>query len=244
MKRVALVTGGSRGIGRACVERLAEDGWTVIFLFRSHTEEAEALTRSLLSRGLDVSWLRCDVGDGAALRDALAEVLLRWHRVDLLVNNAGIDWSGLLTDMTDGEWDRLFDVNLKAVFRCIRALVPGMVSRQSGCIVNIGSIWGEVGASCEAAYAASKSALHSLTRSLAKELGPSGIRVNCVSPGVIDTAMNARLTETDMAELAEETPLGRIGTPEQVAEAVAFLASERASFITGQVLGVNGGFGL
>lgn len=241
MRRVALVTGGSRGIGRACVERLARDGWTVVFLCRSHTDEAEALTGDLRGEGLDVSWRQCDVADGAALDRVLKEILALWRRVDLLVNNAGVDWSGLLTDMTDEEWDRVFDVNVKAAFRCVRALVPGMVNRGQGCIVNIGSMWGEVGASCEAAYSASKAALHGLTKALAKELGPSGIRVNCVSPGVIDTAMNARLSAQDMAELAEETPLGCIGTPAQTADAVAFLASERASFITGQILGVNGG---
>lgn len=242
MRKIALVTGGSRGIGRACVERLARDGWTVIFLCRQQTGLARELTQKLRDEGQDVSWLQCDVADGKALQAALDQIIRTWHRVDLLVNNAGVDWSGLLCDMTDEDWDRVFDVNVKAAFRCIRALSPGMISRQSGCIINIGSIWGDVGASCEAAYSASKAAVAGLTKALAKELGPSGIRVNCVSPGVIDTDMNARLTEEDLQELADETPLGVIGTAEQVADAVAYLASPAAAFITGQILGVNGGF--
>lgn len=242
MRQIALVTGGSRGIGKACVERLARDGWTVVFLYRNSRDHANRMTDVLRAEGLDVSCLQCDVGDGEALNQALQQVLATWKRVDLLVNNAGIDWSGLLCDMTDEDWDRLFDVNVKAVFRCVRALAPGMVSRQRGCIINIGSIWGEVGASCEAAYSAGKAAVMGLTKALAKELGPSGVRVNCVSPGVIDTDMNARLTTEDMEELAQETPLGCIGTAAQVADAVAWLASPGAAFVTGQILGVNGGF--
>lgn len=194
MRRIALVTGGSRGIGRAIVERLARDGWTVIFLCRRSLKQAEELTDQLRSEGCDVSWFSCDVGNGGALRDTLARILATWRHVDLLVNNAGVDWTGLLSDMKDEAWDELFDVNVKAAFRCIRALSPEMVSRQSGCIINISSIWGEVGASCEAAYSASKAALIGFTKALAKELGPSGIRVNCVSPGVIDTEMNAHLS--------------------------------------------------
>ena len=158
------------------------------------------------------------------------------------MNNAGVALIRLFTDTDETSWDRLFDVNVKGAYHCLQAVLPGMISRQEGAVVNISSMWGEVGASCEAAYAASKAALIGLTKALAKELGPSGIRVNCVTPGTIDTEMNAELDEETRAALAEETPLCRLGEAEDVAKAVLFLAGEQASFITGQVLGVSGGY--
>ena len=171
----------------------------------------------------------------------MAELLRRERHIDVLVNNAGIAWTGLLTDMTEWEWQQLFRVNVDGAFHLCRAVLPGMISRRAGSIVNISSIWGETGASCEAAYSATKAAIIGLTKALAKEAGPSGVRVNCITPGVIATEMNAALGEDALQALAEETPLGRIGTPEEVAAAVCFLAGEESSFITGQVLGVNGG---
>ena len=244
MRRIALVTGGSRGIGAAVVRTLAADGCSVVFCYVRAEETALALERTLRGEGLDVRAVRCDVGDPAAVRAMTAEILRTWRHIDILVNNAGVAWRGLLPEMTDGEWRALFAADVDGVFHCCREVLPGMISRGQGSIVNIASVWGEVGASCEAAYSAAKAAVIGLTRALAKEAGPSGVRVNCVSPGVIATEMNAALDEAAMAALREETPLGRIGTPEEVAAAVRFLAGEESAFITGQVLGVNGGFGL
>lgn len=242
MNRTVLISGGSRGIGEACVRRFAGQGDRVIFLYRSSGEKAEALVRELREKGQDVACLCCDVADPAAVRKTAEQILGQYHRVDVLVNNAGVAWLGLFTDMTDEELDRVLNTDLRGSMLLTRAILPGMVSQKNGCIVNIASMWGETGASCEVAYSAAKAGLIGFTKALAKEVGPSGIRVNCVSPGVIDTEMNRRsLTENDLAALAEETPLCRIGTPEETAAAVAWLASPEASFITGQVLGVNGG---
>ena len=162
--------------------------------------------------------------------------------VDVLINNAAVAYQGLITDTTDVIYDRLMDVNMKGAFNATKAVLPGMINRKDGVIINISSMWGEVGASCEVIYSASKAALLGFTKSLAKEVGPSGIRVNCISPGVVDTPMNSAHGERDMEELSNETPLERIGKPEEIAKATLFLASENASFITGQILGVNGGF--
>lgn len=241
MRRIVLVTGGSRGIGAACVKKFAREGWAVVFFYQKNEAAAQALVGELKSQGFDVAALRCDVADSAQVKAAVAEILRSYKRIDALVNNAGISHIGLLTDMTDEEWDRVFDVNVKGAFRMMRQVLPGMISRQTGTIVNVSSMWGEVGASCEAAYSASKAALIGLTKAAAKEMGPSGVRVNCVTPGVIDTDMNAQLDDQAREELAEETPLGRIGTADETAQAVYFLCSDAASFITGQVLGVSGG---
>ena len=232
---IALVTGAGRGIGAAIARTLAREGWDVLIHCSGSLDAARALAREL---GAEV--LQADLTDPAQVT-ALAQAA---GGVQLLVNNAGIAWYGLVTDMTDEDWRRLFSVNVDGMFRLTRAVLPGMVRRGGGTIVNVASVWGERGASCEAAYSAAKGAVIAFTKALAKEYGPAGVRVNAVSPGVIATDMLARFDAASLAELAGETPLGRIGTPEDVAEAVAFLASDRAGFITGQVLGVNGGFGV
>ena len=241
MRKIALVTGGSRGIGAACVRAFAEDGYAVAFLYNRSADGAEALVQTLRAEGRDVSAFRCDVSDPQQVKTVLAEILRAYRRIDALVNCAGIAHIGLITDMTEDEWDRLFAVNVRSVFCVTKSVLPGMISRQAGVIVNVSSMWGEVGASCEAAYSATKAAIIGLTKALAKEAGPSGVRVNCVTPGVIDTDMNAQLTDEDRAALADETPLGRIGTAEEVAQTILFLCGEGAAFITGQVLGVSGG---
>jgi len=184
----------------------------------------------------------CDLSDSAAVQAMCGEILRVYHRVDALVLSAGVSYTGLLTDMTDAQWHTVMDVNVSGAFYLIRALAPGMVSGRCGSIVTVSSMWGRVGASCEAAYSASKAALIGLTRALAKELGPSGVRVNCIAPGVIDTKMMDEHSEETKAILADETPLGRLGTPQDVAAAAAFLLSDEAAFITGQVLGVDGGY--
>ena len=231
MKR-ALVTGASGGIGGAICRELAENGYTVLALANGHFAEAEALMRSLGGEAY-----RCDLSDAEAVRSLIPAL----GEVELLVNAAGVAWYGLLQQMGEDDWRRLFSVNLDAAYRLCRELIPGMVRRGGGCIVNVASILGTVGGSCEAAYSASKGALIALTKALAKELGPANIRVNAVCPGLIDTAMIADLTEDDRAALIESTALGRIGTPEDIAPLVAFLASDAASFITGQSIGIDGG---
>lgn len=241
MRRTVLITGGSRGIGAACVSAFARAGWSVVFLYRRAEEAAEALCARLRGEGLDVSCRRCDVSRRAEVFRTVNDLLRTYHRFDALVNNAGVAHIGLFTDMTEEQWDALFAVNVKGAFNVTQAVLPAMISQGSGAIVTVSSMWGEVGASCEVAYSAAKAALIGMTKALAKEVGPSGVRVNCVSPGVIDTDMNAELTEADLAALAEETPLGRIGRAEEVANATLYLCGEGASFITGQTLGVSGG---
>ena len=241
MRRTVLITGGSRGIGAACVGAFARAGWSVVFLYRRAEEAAEALCARLRGEGLDVSCRRCDVSRRDEVFRTVDDLMRTYHRFDALVNNAGVAHIGLFTDMTEEQWDALFAVNVKGAFNVTQAVLPGMISQGSGAIVNVSSMWGEVGASCEVAYSAAKAALIGMTKALAKEVGPSGVRVNCVSPGVVDTDMNAELTEADLAALAEETPLGRIGRAEEVANATLYLCGEGASFITGQTLGVSGG---
>ena len=241
MRKIALITGGSRGIGAACVRAFAQDGYAVAFLYNRSAEKAENLVQTLRAEGRDVAAFQCDVADPQQVKTVLAEILRTYRHIDVLVNCAGVAHIGLITDMTEDEWDRLFAVNVRSVFSVTKAVLPGMISAQKGSIVNVSSMWGEVGASCEVAYSATKAALIGLTKALAKEAGPSGVRVNCVTPGVIDTDMNAQLTDEDRAALADETPLGRIGTAEEVAQTILFLCGEGSSFITGQVVGVSGG---
>ena len=231
----ALITGSSRGIGTAIAAAMARDGWRVVLTGSRDSEAGRAAAATL-----GAEFVPADLRDSAqiaALFDAVGDV-------DALVCNAGVAHYGLLQDMTDEQWQDLFSVNTEAVFRCCRAAIPGMLHKKKGTIITLSSVWGVHGASCEAAYSASKAAVIGLTKALAKELGPSGIRVNCVAPGVIETDMLAHLSAEDKAALAEETPLGRLGTPEDVAELVAFLASERAAFLTGQTIGIDGGFAL
>ena len=241
MRKIALITGGSRGIGAACVRYFARNEYAVVFLANRSVERAQQLTDELRTEGYDVTFRLCDVSDGNQVTSVIAEILRSYKRIDVLVNCAGVAHIGLFTDMTEAEWDDLFAVNVRGIFSVTKAVLPGMISRQAGAIVNVSSMWGEVGASCEVAYSAAKAAIIGMSKALAKEVGPSGIRVNCVTPGVIDTDMNAQLSDDDRAALSDETPLGRIGGPEEVASTIYFLCSDAASFITGQVLGVSGG---
>ena len=232
--KTVLITGGSRGIGRAAVERFARGGYQAVFCYLSNKEAADALLSEL--SGLPVAAVQADVSDPEAVK-RLTDGL----HVDVLVNNAGIAGQKLFCETTPEEWDRMFAVNVRGMYLCARAVLPGMIRQGSGKIINLSSIWGITGASCEAAYSASKAAVIGLTRALAKELGPSGIQVNCVAPGVVDTDMNQTLTADDLAALREETPLGTLGMPEQIADTIFYLASSGADFITGQVISPNGG---
>ena len=226
-----VITGGSRGIGAAAVDRFARRGDTVYFLYASSHEAARELERETGARGIG-----CDVSSRESVERAFRQI----GDVDILVCCAGIAHYGLLSMTREEQWDRLFDVNVKGIYHCVNAAMGAFLQKQSGSIVTVSSMWGQVGASCEAAYSATKGAVIALTKALAKELGPSGIRVNCVAPGLILTDMCANLDKETLDAMAEETPLGRNGTVEDVAAAIEYLAG--AEFVTGQVLGVNGGY--
>ena len=226
-----VITGGSRGIGAAAVELFAGRGDRVYFLYEKDHEAANAVAART-----GATAICCDVADGAAVKAAFAQI----PDVDVLICNAGIMWFGLMSMMEETAWDRIFDVNVKGVYHCVNAAMPSFLKKHAGSVITVSSMWGQVGASCEAAYSATKGAIIALTKALAKELGPSGVRVNCVAPGVILTDMCASVDPEVLAEMAEETPVGRNGTAMDVAKAMAYLAE--ADFVTGQVLPVNGGY--
>jgi len=241
LKKTVIVTGGSRGIGAETARLFAAEGYSTIINYNRSKAAAEAVRDSIVSSGgcCDIFGADLSRSDNA---DALIDFTLsRFGGVDVLINNAGISSYGLTQDITDEEWRNIFAVNTDSAFYCSRAVLPHMISKKSGRIINISSIWGICGASLEVAYSASKAALIGFTKALAKEVGPSGITVNCVAPGVTATDMCASLSEDTMAALADETPMMRIGTPSDIAESILFLASDKASFITGQVLSPNGG---
>ena len=226
-----LITGGSRGIGAAAVEAFAARGDRVWFLYEKNHEAAQAVAQKCCATAIC-----CDVADGEAVKRAFALL----PELDVLVCNAGICHTGLMSMLPEDSWDRLFDVNVKGIYHCVNAAMPSFLSKQAGCVITVSSMWGQVGASCEAAYSATKGAVIALTKALAKELGPCGVRVNCVAPGVILTDMCAGVDPEILAEMGEDTPVGRNGTPKDVANAMLYLAD--APFVTGQVLPVNGGY--
>lgn len=240
--KYALITGGSRGIGAATARLFAQKGWGVAIGYEKSAAGAEKLAEKLSRAGAPAIAVRADVADEGQVGKMVDNVLDKFCQLDILVCAAGISHVGLISQIDGEQWRRLFAVNVDGVHHCCRAVLPHMLARRSGSIVTVSSMWGQVGASCEAAYSAAKGAVIAYTKALAKELGPSNIRVNCVAPGVIDTNMNAHLSGPELAALADETPLGRIGTAGEAAAAIAFLAGEEASFITGQVLAPNGGF--
>ena len=234
-----LITGGSRGIGRACVERFGRDGHRVTFLYRNSTDAAQALAKAT-----GAVPLQADIADSRAAKEAVNQAAEQMGGIDVLINNAGISQIKLFSDLTDADWQIMLNTNLSGSFYITREVAKGMIRAHYGRIINIGSMWGKVGASCEVHYSAAKAGLRGLTMALAKELGPSGITVNCIEPGVIATEMNKELDEADLRALCDETPLGRLGAPREVAALAAFLASEEASFLTGQCIGLDGGFAI
>ena len=226
-----VITGGSRGIGAAAVELFSQQGNTVYFLYEKEHKKAAQVAQKT-----GATAICCDVSDGAAVRAAFEKL----PDVDVLICNAGICKTGLMSMLPEEDWDRIFDVNVKGIYNCVNAAMPFFLKKQSGCVITVSSMWGQVGASCEAAYSATKGAVIALTKALAKELGPSGIRCNCVAPGVIETDMCADVDPEILQEMAQDSPVGRNGTPEDVAKAMVYLAE--AEFVTGQVLPVNGGY--
>ena len=226
-----VITGGSRGIGAQAVRQFAARGDRVYFLYEKEHAKAAAVAEET-----GATPICCDVADSGAVRQAFSQI----PDVDILACNAGICHTGLLSQISEENWDRLFAVNVKGIYHCVNAAMPSFLEKQKGCIITVSSMWGQVGASCEAAYSATKGAVIALSKALAQELGPSGIRVNCVAPGVIETDMCANVSAEIMEYLKEQTPVGRNGTPEDVAKAMVYLAD--AAFVTGQVLAVNGGF--
>ena len=226
-----VITGGSRGIGAAAVELFAGKGHRVFFLYEKNHNAAQAVAAKT-----GAAAICCDVAD----REAVAAAFRTIGDVDVLICNAGIVHYGLMSMMDEAQWDRIFDVNVKGIYNCVNAAMPSFLQKHAGCILTVSSMWGQVGASCEAAYSATKGAVIALTKALAKELGPSGIRVNCIAPGVIETDMCANVDPEILAQMAEESPVGRNGTPMDVAKAMEYLAE--APFITGQILPVNGGY--
>ncbi|MBQ6569385.1 MAG: SDR family oxidoreductase [Clostridia bacterium] len=238
MQKKAIITGASRGIGSATALLFAKNGYEVAINYNKSEKAARQLADYINSMGLCATAIKADVSDRAQAQ-RMFEI---FGQPDVLVNNAGIGKQMLFSDITPEIWREMFAVNVDGVYNCCQLALPGMINKKSGRIINISSMWGITGASCEVHYSAAKAAVIGLTKALAKELGPSGITVNCVAPGVIDTDMNAHLSTEDMRALAEDTPLGVIGTAEDIAQTVLFLASDKAKFITGQVISPNGGY--
>lgn len=235
----AVITGSARGTGAATAALFADMGYNVVINYNTSEVEAIALAESLGEKAIAI---QADVSTMDGAKKLFAEAKKHFGAVDILVNNAGIAQQKLFTDITKTDYDRIFDCNVRSVFNCCQCALPDMIHNKYGRIINISSMWGIVGASCEVHYSASKAAVIGMTKALAREVAPSGITVNCIAPGVIDTPMNKGFDEETMAQLKEETPVGRIGTPQDVARTVVFLADSANSFVTGQVLGVDGGF--
>ncbi|WP_425314301.1 elongation factor P 5-aminopentanone reductase [Ruminiclostridium herbifermentans] len=242
MCKTVLITGASKGIGYETAKLFAQSGYNVVINYNKSKEAAISLMNELLEKKCSVMAVQADVSCKEQVDSMINSVNKQFGDIDILVNNAGIAKQRLFTDISTQEWDNMFDINVKGMFLCCQGVLPAMIRNKSGKIINISSIWGITGASCEVLYSATKAAVIGLTKALAKELGPSGIQVNCVAPGVIDTDMNSDLDMDSIEELKDQTPLGTIGKCIDVAETIAFLAHEKANFITGQVISPNGGF--
>ena len=242
--KVAIITGASGGIGKAIAQKFIDNGYFVIGQYNSGKNSIDKFTEQLKRQGKSDYFfsIKADLSKTYDIENMMDSIFSSFKSIDVLVNNAGVSLTKLITDTTDEEWDKVFDVNIKSAFLITNKVLKGMISKQSGKIVNISSMWGLVGSSMEVCYSASKASLIGFTKALAKEVGPSNINVNCVCPGVIDTPMNSHLTKEDLSVLANETPLNRIGTPEEVADLVYFLGTENSKFITGQVISCDGGF--
>ncbi len=240
MAKTIIVTGGSRGIGAGIVKLLAEEDNNIVLNYNKSEENAKKIQKEYTDLGKNVEIFKADVTKREEVRRLVEFTIQKYKKIDVLINNAGISQSKLFTEVTDEEWRYVIDNNLTSVFYMSQEVVPHMIQQQSGCIINISSIWGMVGSSCESVYSVSKAGVDGLTKALAKELGPSHIRVNSIAPGLIDTQMNQDLSEKVLEEIKEETPLGKIGTPEDIAKCVKWLIEDE--FTTGQIISINGGW--
>lgn len=242
MNKTAIITGASRGIGRATAELMALNGYNVVIQYLNSEKEAYSLLEKLEKQNCAGMLYKADITERKQVEAMVEKCLSSFGQIDVLVNNAGIAQTKLFPDILENEWDLMMDVHVKGMFHCCQSVLHYMLKKKKGKIINISSIWGIVGASCEVHYSTAKAAVIGFTKALAKELGPSNIQVNCVAPGVVETHMTANLSEDDKAALIMNTPLSRMGTPQDIAQAILFLASDEADFITGQVLSPNGGY--
>lgn len=240
--QTVLITGASRGIGAKTAELFAMHGYRVIINYNSSQNDAKKLLSEIIKNGGEAEIIKADVSDSAEVNKMFSLITTEYGGVDILINNAGIAQTKLFTDITDDDWSRMISVNLSGAFYCCRSALPYMIRQHYGRIINISSMWGQVGGSCEVHYSASKAGIIGLTKALAMEEGLSGITVNCIAPGVIKTDMTSSLSDNDFKELADQTPTGTIGTTEDIARTAIFLADKNSSYITGQVISVNGGF--
>ncbi len=242
MGKTVVITGASKGIGAATAILFARKGYNVVINYNDSYQSAKLLSSSLSGQGYPVMMFKANVANRMETDLLIKESVYKFGSVDVLINNAGVSVSGLITDLDDFDTDRIFDVNLKGVYNCCRSAVPTMINQKSGKIINISSMWGQTGASCEVAYSAAKAGVIGLTKALAKELAPSGITVNSIAPGLIDTTMNSNISVEDLDSFVKDIPLGRMGSADEIAAAALFLASDNADYITGQILGINGGY--
>lgn len=240
LSKVAIVTGGSRGIGSEIVKMLARENYQVILNYNKSEKEAKKIQQELLDEGKAIEIFKADVSKRKEVQDLVKFAIDKFYKIDILINNAGIAQESLFTEITDNDWNNMIKTNLNSVFYCSQEVLKNMVQRQRGCIINISSIWGVTGGSCEVAYSTTKAAINGLTKALAKEMGPSNIRINSIAPGIINTDMNKNITEQDMEDIKTEIPLQKIGKTEDVAKCVKWLIED--NYTTGQIISVNGGW--
>ena len=240
VNKVVVVTGGSRGIGAQIVKTLANENYKVILNYNNSKEQAEKIQQELLEQGNEIEIIKADVSKREETEKLIQFAINKFNKIDVLINNAGISQEGLFTDITEAEWQKIMNTNLNSVFYCNQQALKYMIPEQQGCIINISSIWGETGASCEVAYSTTKAAINGMTKALAKEVGPSNIRVNAIAPGIIDTDMNRNLTNEELEQIKEQIPLNKIGKALDIAKCVKWLIEDE--YTTGQIISINGGW--
>ena len=238
--KVVLVTGGSRGIGASLVKFLATKGYQVILNYNKSEEEAKKIQIELQKQNIKIDIIKANVANKLEVSKLVKYIIERYNKIDVLINNAGISQEQLFLDLTDDDWEHIMNINLNSVYFCSKEVLPYMLKRKEGCIINISSIWGETGASCEVAYSTTKAAINGFTKALAKEMGPSNIRINSIAPGIIDTDMNKNLSQEDITKIKEEIPLNKIGAPEDIAKCAKWLIED--TYTTGQIININGGW--